>query len=92
MSPRSKVSIGECIALRPTEEEAAIIWDAVRECGFEEDGSGVLRLLILLLSGEDESPSRHPIFQHFKENPEDLETVKAVTAQALGALLKRFRQ
>lgn len=91
-SPKAKVSVGECIALRPTEEEAQAIWEAVRECGLEESGEGVLQLLMALITGEEESPSRNPIFQHFKDNPEDLHMVKNAVTQGLGALLSRIRK
>src|SRR5215203_4350502 len=49
MAPEStKTSIGEGIFLRPAEDEAEIIWEAVRAAGLEENGDGVLGLLLLL--------------------------------------------
>lgn len=82
----------ECISLRPTEEEAEIIWDAVRECKLEESGAGVLQLLMALLTSEEEAPPSNPIFQHFKENPEDLQVVSDVAKTAIASILKRIRQ
>lgn len=89
MSPQ-KPRLLECISLRPTEEEAEVIWDAVRELGLEESGQGVLQLLLLLLNGEEEHPSRHPVFQYFKEHPDELQAVKQAAAKGLGALLSRL--
>lgn len=87
---KPKVSLGECIALRPTEEEAQIIWEAVREVGLEENGQGVLQLLMLFLTGEEEHVSRNPVFQYFKEHPEELQAMKETAVKGLGALVNRF--
>lgn len=90
MSKTQRVNIGEGIFLRPTEEEADLIWEAVRSEGFEENGEGVLRLLLLLLSGEEDHFSRSPLFRHFKDNPEDLAALKQMGAQAFSGLLGKI--
>lgn len=85
--------MGECIALRPTENEAQTIWEAVRECGLEESGEGVLQLLMALIEGEAEPEERsNPILKHFKDHPEDLNMVKNVVTQGLGSLLQKIRK
>ncbi len=90
--PKASVSVGECISLRPTKEEAEAIWEAVKECGFEEDGQGVLKLLMLLLDDEEEEAAPNPIYQHFKNHPEDLDVVKSAVSQGLRAIITKIRK
>ncbi len=89
MPPESS-SIGEGIFLRPDAEEAAVIWEAVRAAGFEENGEGVLDLLLLLLDEEGDGLLKNPLFRYFKANPAELEQAKALAAQGLRTALGKF--
>lgn len=88
-APKS-TSIGEGIFLRPDTEEAEIIWEAVRAAGLEENGEGVLELLLLLLEEGGESFLKNPMFRYFKAHPEELQQAKALAAQGLQAALGKF--
>lgn len=85
-----KVSIGEGIFLRPDAEEAAIIWEAVKAAGLEESGEGVLDLLLLLLEEGGESFLKHPVYRYFKSNPQELEALKQMGAQAMAGLMGKI--
>lgn len=89
-SPR-KVCIGEGIFLRPSEEEADCIWEAVRVAGYPENGAGVLQLLLFLLQG-DEDYFKSPIFRYLKAHPEHVQamakTAGTLAQKAFARLIK----
>lgn len=89
MPPESN-SIGEGIFFRPNAEEAEIIWEAVRAADLEENGEGVLRLLLLLLEEGGESFLKNPMFRYFKAHPEELQQAKMLAAQGLRTALGKF--
>ena len=87
------VSIGEGIFLRPDEEEAEIIWEAVTAAGLEKNGEGVLTLLLMLLEEGGESILSNPALRYFKAHPEEFQALKQMGAQAAQSLLgKLFRK
>lgn len=88
-APKSS-SIGEGIFLRPDDEEAEIIWEAVRAAGLEENGEGVLTLLLLLLEEGGESFIKNPLFRYFKANPAELEQAKQLAAKGLATAMQRI--
>lgn len=78
----AKVHIGEQICLRPTPEQLEIIFEACKLCGYPQDGTGVLQLLMSQLLADDEEdeeeddgPKDSPlakIVQYYKDNPDAL--------------------
>jgi len=93
----AKVHIGEQIALRPTPEQAEIIFEACKVCGFPENGEGVLLLLISLLLEEQEEEDEEPrpadsplgkIVEFYKAHPDEL----GKTLEVAKTLFKKFRK
>lgn len=77
-----------------SEDDYSLIWEAVREEGFSENGEGVLELLMLFLRGEREPADAQgfseKVFSHFKKHPEDFVMLQNAGKAGLQALLKKI--
>lgn len=89
------------IFVQASEEQLAEIWEACAVHGFPLDSKGILMLLMLAIHGDEDDEEDEPeeiapdpmstILNHFAQNPQHAEALKAAGAKLFQNLFQKPR-
>jgi hypothetical protein len=86
--------------IEATEEQMALIWEAVALNGLTHDSKGILAYIMLCIEEEDEEDepeAEQPdavkmIFDHLAQNPAQAEAIKQAGSKLFASVFNKFKK